>query len=113
MSGRKWYHRIAFYLNSLTPVNAFTPYHQVDDKGSFLDFQIDIRRCLIKAEKESANDDDIENQTGFQRSLKAKHIPDQICFDRVNDWPIKTENPKLWKQVDCTKRNCFICAKFH
>ena len=77
---------------SLTRVNAFTPYHQVGDKRSFLDFQIDIRICLIKAEKESAND--TENQTGFQRSLKAKHIPDQICFDRVNDWPIKTENPK-------------------
>lgn len=48
----------------------------------------------MKAEKEYANDEDIENQTGFQRSLKAKHIPDQICFDRVNDWPIKTKNPK-------------------
>ena len=46
-----------------------------------------------------ASDKDTENPQRFQRSLKAKHIPDQIHFDIVNYCPIKTENPNNESKV--------------
>ena len=108
---RKWYHLIAFHLVSLALVNTFTVFHQIGGKGSKLDFQIEVYRSSIKADKVRDSDEDTENPPRFQRSLKAKQIPDQIRIDRVNHLSIKCDEPKRCKQADCTKRSPFICSK--
>ena len=50
-----------FHLFSLALINSFTVYCQIDGKGSLLDFQIQICRCLLKADKEVDSDQDMEN----------------------------------------------------
>ena len=47
----------------------------------------------MKADKESASDEDTEKPPRFQRSLITKHILIKFTFDRVNHWqktPSKT-----------------------
>ena len=96
-----------FHLVSLTFINSFTVYRQNGGKGSLLDFQIEMCRCLLKADSY----DSIENPRRFQRSLKAKQILDKVHNDRVNHWPIKCDKPNQCKQADCTKRSRFNCSK--
>ena len=84
LRSRKWYHRIVFHLVSLALINFFTVYRQTGGKGSLLEFQIEISRCLLKADKEVDSDEDMENPPRFQRSLKAKQTPDQVRNDGVN-----------------------------
>ena len=50
----------------------FTIYCQIDGIGSLLDFQIEIYRCLLKADKEFDNDEDMKNPRTFHRSVKSK-----------------------------------------
>ena len=81
LRSRKWYHRTVFYLVSLALINSFTVSRQISGKGSLLEFQIEICRCLLKAEKEVDSDEDMENHQD-SRALKAKQIPDQVCNDK-------------------------------
>ena len=80
---------IIFHLVLLALINSFTVYCQVGGKESLLSFQIEICRCLQKADKEVDSDEDMENPPRLKRSLKAKQISDQIRNDRVNHWSIK------------------------
>ena len=100
-----------FYLVSLALINSFTVFCQIGDKRSFVDFQIEICRCLLKSDKEVDSDEDMNNPPRFQRSLKAKQIPDQVRNDRVSHWPIKCHKPNRCKQDDCIKRSLFIFSK--
>ena len=84
LRSRKWCHRIVFHLVSLALIYSFTVYRQTGGKGSLLEFQIEISRCLLKADKEVDSDEDMENPPRFQRSLKAKQTPDQVRNDGVN-----------------------------
>ena len=72
LRSRKWYHCIVFHLVSLALINSFTVYRQIGGKGSLLEFQIKICRCLLKADKEVDSNEDMENPPRYQRSLKAK-----------------------------------------
>ena len=112
LRSRKWYHCIVFHLVSLALINSFTVYRQIGGKGSLLEFRIEICSCLVKADKEVDSNEDMENSPRFQRSLKAKKIPDQVHNHRVNHWPIECDKPNRCKQADCTKRSCFICSKY-
>ena len=69
---QKWYHCIVFHLVSLALINSFTIYSQIGGIGSLLDFQIEICRCLLKADKEFDSDEDMKNPRTYHRSVKAK-----------------------------------------
>ena len=81
---RKWYHRIAFHLLSLAAVNAFVTYHEIGGNGSFLDFLVDICRCLLAVDLQHSNN--LNNQPNAapsaQLSLKADQVPKDVRLDQ-------------------------------
>ena len=111
MRSRKWYHRIVVHLVSLALVNSFTVYRQIGGTGSLLDFQLDVCRCLLKADQLIDSHEDVANPVSRSRSLSANQVPVPVRHDRVNHWPIKCEKVNRCKQSGCTKRTRFICSK--
>ena len=79
--------------------------------GSLLDFQLDVCRCLLKADQSINSDKDIANPVSISRSLSANKVPVAECYDRVNHWPMKCKKVNRCKQSGCTKRTRFICSK--
>ena len=82
MRSSKWYHRIVVHLMSLALINSFTVYRQIGGTGSLLDFQLDVCRCLLKADQLI----DVANPVSQSRSLRANQIPVPLRHDRVNHW---------------------------
>lgn len=94
LRSRKWYHRTVFYLVSLALINSFTVSRQISGKGSLLEFQIEICRCLLKAEKEVDSDEDMENHQDSRDLSKPSKSLIKFAMIRVNHGPIKCGKPK-------------------
>ena len=112
MRSRKGYHRIVVHLVSLALINSFTVYRQIGGTGSLLDFQLNVCRCLLKADQPINSDEDVSTSVSVSRSLSANQVPVPVRHDRVNHWPIKQEKANHCKQSGCSKRTCFICLKY-
>jgi hypothetical protein len=108
---RKWYHRIAFHLISLAAVNAFVMYREIGGSGSFLDFIVDVCRCLLAVEEPNDPDSQSTSVVSVQRSLKASQVPKDIRFDKCNHWPLQVEKPQRCKNTGCNRRTRFLCSK--
>ena len=111
MRCRKWYHRIVVHLMSLALINSYTVYRKMGGAGSLLDFQLDVCRCLLKADQSINSDEDVANPVTISRSSSANQVPVPVRHDRVNHWPIKSEKINRCKQSGCTKCTRFICSK--
>ena len=112
MRSRKWYHRIVVHLVSLALINSFSVYRQMGGTGSLLDFQLDVCRCLLKADPPIDTDEDVANPVSQSRYLSANQVPVPVRHDRVNHWPIKCEKVNRCKQSGCTKRTRFLCQVY-
>ncbi|CAB4042187.1 Hypothetical predicted protein [Paramuricea clavata] len=108
---RKWYHCIAFHLISLAAVNAFVMYREIGGSGSFLDFIVDVCRCLLAVEEPNDPDSQSTSVVRVQRSLKASQVPKDIRFDKCNHWPLQVEKPQRCKNTGCNRRMRFLCSK--
>ena len=81
--------RIAMHLIQVVVVNAYVVYKEIGGTGKYLDFLIDVCRCLCAAEDshdsdESSCDDDEAPPVSVNRSLSAKDIPKPIRYDKIN-----------------------------
>jgi hypothetical protein len=77
---RKWYQRIAFHLISLAAVNAFVMYREIGGSGSFLDFIVDICRCLLAVEIPNDPEEQSTSVIKVERSLKASQVPHDVTY---------------------------------
>ena len=109
---RKWYHRIAFHLMSLAVINAFVVYREIGGHGSLLQFITDTCRSLLASDsvpqRDALNEPPIAKRC---RSLKANDVPDNICLDKINHWPLQCDEPQRCKNPECGRRTRFICSK--
>lgn len=107
---RKWYHRIAFHILSLSVVNGFVIYREIGGTGSLLDFLTDVCRCLITGDI-SLDDSEEEQPIKKFRSLKANAVPREVRLDKINHWPLQCDQPQRCKHESCGRRTRFICSK--
>ena len=107
---RKWYIRIAFHLLQLSAVDAFSISNEIGRNGAYLDFLVDICRCLCAATDAGSDSDDGENVVITNRSLSANDVPKKISLDRINHWPPQLQTQRC-KYPDCKRRTTFKCSK--
>ena len=75
-------------MMSLAAVNAFVTYHEIDGNGSFLDFLVDMCRCLylllICNTQITSITNPMQHLASVQRSLKADQVPKDVGYVLTN-----------------------------
>ena len=101
---RKWYHRIAIHLLSVSVLNAFVIYKKVGGKESLLHFLMDVCRSLCASvDEQSDSDSDGPLDLTRRRSLSAKDVPNHVRYDRRNHWPIQHMDSQTCKEDGCKR----------
>ena len=78
-----------FSLLQVAAVNSYTLYRSTGGNGSYLDFVIDVCRCLITSEDITSDDEDEVSPDELppvvyqDRSLSANDIPNKIRHDKI------------------------------
>ena len=83
-------------MMSLATVNAFVTYHEIGGNGSFLDFLVDMCRCLLAVDFQHSNNLNHRPNAALsvQRLLKSDQVPKHVPrLDQRSHWLIQCDKP--------------------